>query len=78
MTTALPIPAPLPGRSPFAGADICQQAGLTLPSGARRPRFDDDDWDFTDVTGLAVSIPLSVRRFSFAPIISPRWRLVAK
>jgi len=78
VTTALPIPAPLPGRSPFAGADICQQAGLTLPSGARRPRFDDDDWDFTDVTGLAVSIPLSVRRFSFAPIISPRWRLVAK
>jgi hypothetical protein len=32
MTTALPDPAPIPGRSPFPGADICQQAGLTLPA----------------------------------------------
>ena len=78
MTTALPDPAPLPGRSPFAGADICQQAGLTLPAGARRPMFDDDLWDFTDVSGLPVSMPLSDRRFSFTPITSPQWRMVAK
>ena len=78
MTAALPALAPSPGRSPFAGADVCQHAGLTLPQGTRRPGFDDDLWDFTDVTGLPASMPLSVRRFDFAPITSPRWRLVAK
>jgi hypothetical protein len=78
MTTPLPRPALPPGKSPFAGADICQQAGLALPPGTRRPRFDDDLWDFTNVTGLPVEMPLVVRRFSFEPIISPRWRLVAK
>jgi hypothetical protein len=78
MTTALPALAPLPGRSPFTGADICQQAGLTLPPGTRRPMFDDDLWDFTDVTGLPASMPLAVRRLAFAPVTDPRWRLVAK
>ena len=78
MTAALPAAAPLTGRSPFAGADVCQHAGLALPPGTRRPRFDDDVWDFTDVAGLAVSIPLAARRFSFAPISRPRWRLAAK
>ncbi len=76
MTTALP--APVPAASPFTGADVCQQAGLTLPPGGRRPRFDDDLWDFTDVAGLPASMPLAVRRFSFAPIANPSWRLVAK
>ncbi|MGA8016495.1 MAG: site-specific integrase [Candidatus Dormiibacterota bacterium] len=78
MTTPLPFPASPPGRSPFAGADVCQHAGLTLPPGTRRPGFDDDLWDFTDVSGLPVSMPLSDRRFSFTPITSPRWRMVAK
>jgi hypothetical protein len=78
MTTPLPGPGPLTGRSPFAGADVCQHAGLTLPPGARGPRFDDDLWDFTDVTGLPASMPLAVRRFAFEPISDLRWRLVAK
>ncbi|MCX4097923.1 site-specific integrase [Nocardia sp. alder85J] len=65
-------------RSPFAGADICRQAGLALPEGAHRPLFDDDMWDFTDVAGLAIHIPPSVRRFDFTAIGNPRWRLVAK
>jgi hypothetical protein len=78
VTTPFPSPAPSPGRSPFAGADVCQQAGLTLPPGTRRPVFDDDLWDFTDVTGLPVSMPLSDRRFSFTPVLNPAWRLVAK
>jgi hypothetical protein len=78
MTTALPALAPLPGRSPSAGADVCQQAGLTLPPGTRRPRSDDDLRDFTDVTGLPASMPLAVRRLAFAPITGPRRRLVAK
>ena len=72
------LPAPQPGRSPFAGADICRQAGLTLPDRAARPNFDDDLWDFTDVAGLPVSLTLAVRRFSFAQIADSRWRLVAK
>lgn len=64
--------------SPFTGADVCLQAGLTLPDGIRRPLFDDDLWDFTEVVGLAVQIPLVNRRFDFAVIGDPRWRLVAK
>ncbi len=76
MTTALS--SPHRGRTPFAGADICQQAGLTLPPGARRPKFDDDLWDFTDVTGLPVSMGPTIRRLSFAQVTDARWRLVAK
>ena len=60
--TAAVLPFPHPGRSPFARADICRQAGLTLPDGAARPNFDDDLWDFTDVAGLPVSLALAVRR----------------
>jgi hypothetical protein len=63
MTIPLPAPASLLGASPFAGADVCQQAGLTLPPGERRPVFDDDLWDFTDVTGLPVSMPLGCGSF---------------
>jgi hypothetical protein len=40
--------------------------------------FDDDLWDFTDVVGLPVWMPFAVRRFSFALVINPGWRLVAK
>jgi hypothetical protein len=64
--------------SPFTGADVCLQAGLTLPAGVRRPVFDDDSWGFTEVVGLAVQIPLANRRFDFTAIDDPRWRLVAK
>jgi hypothetical protein len=78
MTTAFPVSSTAPVRSPFAGADVCQHAGLMLPPGTRRPKFDDDLWDFTDVSGLPVSMPLADRRFSFAAIIDPRWRVVAK
>jgi hypothetical protein len=64
--------------SPFAGTDVCGQAGLTLPPGAERPVFEDDLWDFTDVVGLPVDMALANRRFDFAAITDPRWRLVAK
>ncbi len=64
--------------SPFAGADICREAGLTLPPEAARPVFEDDEWDFTDVIGLPVQMRLASRRFDFAAIGDPRWRLVAK
>ncbi|WP_331752449.1 site-specific integrase [Streptomyces chartreusis] len=65
-------------ESPFVGADICREAGFDLPAGTRRPIFDDDLWDFTDVIGLPVQMPLHQRRFDFTAITDPRWRLVAK
>jgi hypothetical protein len=66
------------GVSPFAGADVCREAGLQLPDQAPRPLFDDDLWDFTEVVGLPVQMPLHVRRFVFTTIAAPGWRLVAK
>lgn len=67
-----------PPPSPFAGADVCGHAGLALPDGADRPVFDHDLWDFTDVIGLPVQMPLHQRRFDFTAIIHPGWRLAAK
>ena len=78
MTTPLPFPASSPGRSPFAGADVCQHAGLTLPPGTRRPVFDDDLWDFTQVIGLPVQMPLTEPELQLQGIPGPQWRLVAK
>jgi hypothetical protein len=75
--TTLPDPAE-PVRSVFAGADVCHQAGLRLPETARRPMFDQDVWDFTEVIGLPVQMRLVSRRFDFAAIIDPCWRLNAK
>ena len=51
MTTALAGTAG-PRQSPFAGTDVCREAGLVLPDGSPRPAFDDDMWDFTEVAGL--------------------------
>ncbi|MER5358088.1 site-specific integrase [Streptomyces sp. NPDC002785] len=77
MSTAL-SPA-FDGRSAvFAGADICSEAGLTLPGNAARPVLEDDIWDFTHVIGLPTQLSPSVRRFDFTPITDSRWRLVAK
>jgi hypothetical protein len=78
MTTALPSGARHPARSPFAGADICQRAGFSLPPGAPGPRFDEDTWDFTAVTGLPVSAQPAAFRFNFALIANSGWRLAAK
>ncbi|MFB7501452.1 site-specific integrase [Streptomyces sp. NPDC056161] len=79
MTTALAAAAAFDGRSAvFAGADVCHEAGLLLPEGARRPVFEDDVWDFTDVVGLPVQLALATRRFEFTGITDERWRLVGK
>jgi hypothetical protein len=67
-----------PQRSVFAGGDVCGEAGLILPAGTPRPMFDDDVWDFTKVAGLPVQMADAMRRFAFAAITDPRWRLVAK
>ncbi|WP_006247232.1 site-specific integrase [Mycolicibacterium tusciae] len=79
MTSTIATTAPgTPPRSPFTGADICREAGLTLPDRTSRPVFDDDLWDFTDVVGLPVQMALYRRRFDFTTITDPRWRLVVK
>ncbi|MGH8922521.1 MAG: site-specific integrase [Actinomycetes bacterium] len=67
-----------PRRSPFAGADVCREAGLTLPGGTARPLFDDDMWDFTEVAGLPNQMAKVSRRFDFAAITRESWLLVAK
>jgi len=64
--------------SPFAGADICREAGLVLPPGASRPVFEDEEWDFTHVIGLPVQMTLAKRRLGFTAIRDQRWRQVAK
>ena len=79
MTSTIATAAPgVQPRSPFTGADICRDTGLTLPDGTPRPVFDDDLWDFTDVVGLPVQMALYRRRFDFTTITDTRWRLVAK
>src|SRR5664280_2334892 len=65
-------------QSVFAGLDVCGVAGLALPTGAARPLFEDEVWDFTDVIGLPVQMPLANRRFDFTAILESRWRLVAR
>ncbi len=64
--------------SPFAGADICREAGLALPPGASRPVFEDEEWDLTGVIGLPVQMSLAKRRSDFTAIRDQRWRTVAK
>lgn len=49
-----------------------------LPAWARRLMFEDDLWDFTDVVGLPIQMPLADRRFDFTLITNLGWRLVAK
>ncbi|MGY3064560.1 integrase [Streptomyces sp. TE3672] len=79
MTTAPAAAVAFDGRSVvFAGADVCREAGFTLPQGTGRPVFEDDVWDFTDVVGLPVQLPLCTRRFDFTEITDERWRLVGK
>ncbi|MHB8340271.1 MAG: site-specific integrase [Mycobacteriales bacterium] len=65
-------------RSPFAAADVCELAGLPLPTGCYRPVFDDNLWNFTEVVGLPIQMPLANRRFDFSSITDPRRQLVAK
>ncbi len=64
--------------SPFAGADICHEAGLPVRPGGRGPRFDEGVWDFTSVRGLPRILPESAKRWDFTKIGDPAWRLVAK
>jgi integrase len=78
MTTPTPRRTAGDSRSVFAGTDVCREAGLALPTEARRPMFEDDLWDFTTVIGLPTQMAIALRRFDFTTIVNTRWRLVAK
>ncbi len=78
MSATVLLGAADPRLSVFAGADVCREAGLTLPGGVRRPVFDDDFWDFSQVIGLPNQMARVSRRFDFTAVITPQWRLVAK
>jgi len=72
MTAArMPITLGRTRVSVFTGADICHEAGLTLPNGIPRPFFDDDRWDLAEVVGLPVQLALQHRRFDFTAIGDP-------
>ncbi|HEX9354060.1 MAG TPA: hypothetical protein VF933_09630 [Streptosporangiaceae bacterium] len=78
MTAPAAFPGAAARRSAFAGADVCLEAGFALPGSVNRPMFDDDLWDFTEVIGLPVQMPLANRQFDFTVIASPGWRTLAK
>jgi integrase len=79
MTTTTVQPSAETGRrSPFSGADVCHEAGLAVRPAGRGPCFDDEVWDFTGVQGLPRILPESAKRWDFAKIGNPAWRLVAK
>lgn len=64
--------------STFAGLDVCDTAGLTLVHGARRPLYDDDVWDLTELANDARQATRSTRLWNFASITKTEWRYVAK
>lgn len=66
------------GPSPFAGQDICAIAGFSLPPGRQGSAFEQDTWDFSQVTGLPAYLKKNHRRLGFAGIRNPAWRTVAK
>jgi len=78
MTTTALAGVTDPPRSVFAHADVCFEAGLGLPAGTRRPTFEDDLWDFTEVIGLPNQMGRYTRRFDFTTTINRSWRLIAK
>jgi hypothetical protein len=68
------------GGSPFAGVDVCRAAMLAVEPHlrSRRPRFEQDVWDFTCVVGLPRHQGASEQTLDFARIPDTRWRRVAK
>ena len=77
MTTAAGRPArprPRRSRAPTSAA----RPGSPCPAARPARASSDDLWDFTEVVGLPVQMALVNRRFDFAAIADPRWRLVAK
>ncbi|WP_234341805.1 site-specific integrase [Streptomyces sp. NRRL S-646] len=80
MTTTSMVTSPWTGErvSPFAGADVCEAARLTVEPGGHRARFDEDVWLFTAVEGLSQQQADWARLLDFTLIRDARWRPVAK
>ncbi|MER5569158.1 hypothetical protein ABT083_23505 [Streptomyces goshikiensis] len=72
------IPPELAARSPFAGLDICAEAGWLLPPDAHRSNFDEDIWDNRAMVDAPRTLTKGQRIWDFSTIINPRWRLTAK
>jgi hypothetical protein len=64
--------------SVFAGEDVCAAAGLAVYGTGPHPQFDENVWDFTGVIGLPRYLARHARILSFAEILNPRWRALAK
>ncbi|KOV36715.1 hypothetical protein [Streptomyces sp. H036] len=73
-----PIPAELAARSPFAGKDVCAEAGWELRAGSHRATFDEDVWDVRGLADAPKSMVESVKIWDFTRIVNPWWRLTAK
>jgi hypothetical protein len=67
-----------PGRSPFAGQLVHVLAGLRMASDARKPVFDEEIWDLTGVSDVAVQIAPNILTWDFTRIKHEGWRLVAR
>jgi len=65
-------------RSAFAGADVCEVAGLRLAPGAPRIFFEQDVWLLTALADAHRQISAYELTWDFAQIINPDWRTVAK
>lgn len=65
-------------RSPFAGADVCELAGLALAPGAARPVFEQNVWQLDGLVDAHRMMRAAEKRWDFTTITHPGWRLVAK
>lgn len=77
MPRPITVPAPRRTRSAFAGADVCDLAGLRLTPGARRVIFDQDRWHMELADAHRQIQPYELD-WDFAQILNPAWRVVAK
>ncbi|MCX4591710.1 integrase [Streptomyces sp. NBC_01549] len=71
-------PYPLRTVSVFAGADVCDVAGLRLAPGAERPLFEYDRWVLSGLLDAHRMMSDHEHIWDFAEIINPSWRVVAK
>ncbi|MFJ9508674.1 hypothetical protein ACIRPZ_33405 [Streptomyces anulatus] len=77
-----PAPAALSERrgeaSAFAGADVCEIAGLRVKAGATSPLFDSNTWDLRCLADTHRMVKEYELVWEFELIRNPAWRVVAK
>ncbi|EFL24979.1 conserved hypothetical protein [Streptomyces himastatinicus ATCC 53653] len=72
-----PIPREWALKSPFAGLDVCCEAGWDMWPDGPRPVFDEDFWDLSGVK-FPKGVRSNVKRLDFTGITNPALRLTAK